>query len=92
MDPLVEPVKAAYGAGSLDQVVPALLHGRSPDWLPEPVTDADSIVLLLLDGLGWNQLEAHRAIAPQLSAMTGGRITTVSPSTTASALTSSLQR
>ena len=37
MDPLVEPVKASYGAGSLDQVVPALLHGRSAAWVPEPV-------------------------------------------------------
>ena len=88
MEPLVEPVKAGYGAGSLDQVVPALLHGRSAPWVPEPVTDADTIVLLVLDGLGWNQLQQHGGTAPELSAMSGGRITTVSPSTTAAALTS----
>ncbi len=88
MDPVAEPVKAAYGAGSLDQVVPALLHGRSAAWVPEPVTDADSIVVLLLDGLGWQQLEAHGDRAPELRAMTGGPITTVAPSTTAAALTS----
>lgn len=88
MVPSVEPVKAAYGAGSLDQVVPTLLQGRNAAWVPEPVAGAKSIVLLVLDGLGWEQLEAHRAELPELSAMTGGSITTVSPSTTAAALTS----
>ena len=34
MDPVVEPVKAAYGAGSLDQIVPTLLHGRSAGLAP----------------------------------------------------------
>lgn len=88
VEPRVEPVKAAYGAGSLDQVVPTLLQGRHAPWVPEPVTDAGSIVLLVLDGLGWAQLEGHRASTPELSRMIGGPVTTVSPSTTAAALTS----
>ncbi|HEY3722030.1 MAG TPA: alkaline phosphatase family protein [Acidimicrobiia bacterium] len=88
MEPVVEPVKAAYGAGSLDQVVPSLLQGRAATWIPEPVTDASSVVLLALDGLGWAQLEEHRHELPELGAMAGGAITTVTPSTTAAALTS----
>jgi len=88
MDPVTEPVKAAYGAGCLDQVVPTLLTGRKASWLPEPVAGASSVVLLVLDGLGWGSLQLHRATLPVLSSMTGGAITSVLPSTTASALTS----
>jgi hypothetical protein len=88
MDPVAEPVKAAYGAGSLDQIVPTLLHGRSPAWLPEPLSGASSVVLLVLDGLGWASVESNRSRLPELGAMVGGPITTVIPSTTAAALTS----
>jgi hypothetical protein len=45
-------------------------------------------VLIVLDGLGWEQLEAHRELLPTLSSLEGGPITTVAPSTTAAALTS----
>jgi hypothetical protein len=50
--------------------------------------DAAQVVLLVLDGLGWNQLEARRHLAPQLAALVGGPITSTVPSTTATALTS----
>jgi len=50
--------------------------------------DARAKVLLLLDGLGWNAIEAHRSQLPTLAAMDGGPITTVVPSTTSTALTS----
>ena len=46
------------------------------------------VVLLVLDGLGWEQLQERRHLAPTLSALVGGPITSVSPSTTATALTS----
>ena len=46
------------------------------------------MVLLVLDGLGWNALREHAADMPELAAMAGGPITTVVPATTASALTS----
>ncbi len=42
----------------------------------------------MIDGLGWNQLEARRSLAPTLAGLAGGSITTVAPSTTATALTS----
>ncbi|HUQ62888.1 MAG TPA: alkaline phosphatase family protein [Acidimicrobiales bacterium] len=88
MDTGIEPVVPGYGAGCLDGVVPAILGLTPKDWLPGPVATADQVVLLLLDGLGWDQLQSRSAIAPTLCAMTGGPITTVVPSTTATALTS----
>jgi hypothetical protein len=42
----------------------------------------------VLDGLGWQQLRERPAIAPALTAMSGGPITSVVPTTTATALTS----
>jgi predicted AlkP superfamily phosphohydrolase/phosphomutase len=45
-------------------------------------------VLLALDGLGWDQLEERRHLAPTLAGMAGGAITTVAPSTTATAMSS----
>ena len=71
-------VAAALGAGAT----------TTPDWLPEPAAGARQVVLLVIDGLGWDQLNARRSLAPFLSAMTGGPITSVAPTTTATALTS----
>jgi predicted AlkP superfamily pyrophosphatase or phosphodiesterase len=84
----VEPVLPAYGAACIDGVVPALLNGPVPSWVPAPAKGANQTVLLMLDGLGWEQLVDRARLAPTLSAMTGGPITTVAPSTTATALTS----
>jgi hypothetical protein len=52
------------------------------------VARAEQVVLLVLDGLGWEQLEQRRPLVPTLSAMVGGPISTIAPSTTAAALTS----
>lgn len=59
-----------------------------PPWLPAAAAGAERIVLLVIDGLGWNQLASRRASTPTLNGMDGGPITTVAPSTTATALTS----
>jgi predicted AlkP superfamily pyrophosphatase or phosphodiesterase len=45
-------------------------------------------VLLVLDGLGWDQFETHRALMPTLASLAGGPIHTVAPTTTATALSS----
>ena len=84
------PVVPDYRGACLSNVVPALIEpgDTPPPWLPAPAVDAEQIVLLLLDGLGWEQLEPRRSLAPVLSSMAGADITTVSPSTTATALTS----
>ena len=55
---------------------------------PSPSATADQVVLLVLDGLGWEQLVEHAALMPTLASMTGGPITTVAPTTTATALSS----
>ncbi|MFN0091786.1 MAG: alkaline phosphatase family protein [Acidimicrobiales bacterium] len=78
-----------YAGACVSNVVPALLeHPSPPLWMPAPVHDADQVVLLVLDGLGWEQLEERRALAPALCGLQGGPISTVAPSTTAAALTS----
>jgi hypothetical protein len=56
--------------------------------MPAPAADADQVVLLVLDGLGWEQLQDRAHLAPTWPAMVGGPITSVVPSTTATALTS----
>lgn len=84
------PLLPTYSDGCITQVVPALLHQTdpAPTWMPSVALEADRVVLLVIDGLGWNQLQTRRAVAPTLAAMVGGPITSVAPSTTASALTS----
>lgn len=57
-------------------------------WLPSAVRDARSIVLFVIDGLGWSIIDGHREHMPVLTSFEGGPITTVAPSTTTAALTS----
>jgi len=81
-------VLPALGGACVANLVPALLGTADRSWLPEPAQSAEHVVLLVLDGLGWAAVEEHAAIMPGLSAFDGGSITTVAPSTTATALTS----
>ena len=63
-------------------------HGYLPDLAPEEVADARHVVLLVVDGLGEAQLESGPA--PALRASLRGTMTSVFPSTTASAVTTFL--
>jgi hypothetical protein len=88
------PLLPDWQGASLHRVVPGLLEhlaqpGRSalPSWFPEPVAEATQIVLLVIDGLGAEQLRARSGLAPMLTSGSGGQITSVAPSTTACALT-----
>lgn len=85
-----KPVLPDYAGGCISNIVPALLDGAHEPgpWMPEAATHANQVVLLVLDGLGWDQLQDRTALAPTLASLTGGPITSVSPSTTATALTS----
>ena len=93
-----EPLLPDYGGACLSSVVPALLArldaapgdgaAAPPGWLPAPVAEARQIVLLVLDGLGSEQLAQRSATAPTLSSAVASTITSVAPSTTAAALTS----
>ncbi|MBU3688978.1 MAG: hypothetical protein B7C54_08930 [Acidimicrobiales bacterium mtb01] len=85
------PVLPDYRGACLTGVVPGLLvspPGRRPGWFPEVLSVAERVVLLVLDGLGWNQLQNHRSEAPTIASMAGGPIASVVPTTTATALTS----
>ena len=88
------PILPDYAGANVRGIVPALLGPSSwsdslPSWMPTAVAGADQVVLLVLDGLGWDQLQEHRDIAPTIAALEGGPITTVAPTTTATALSSS---
>jgi predicted AlkP superfamily pyrophosphatase or phosphodiesterase len=80
-----------YAGPNVRGVVPALLAppgARRPQWLPESVRSADQVVLLVLDGLGWEQLQQRAGLAPTLASMAGRPVGSVAPTTTATALTS----
>jgi Type I phosphodiesterase / nucleotide pyrophosphatase len=87
-----QPVLPDYAGATVHHLVPALVERRPgtalPSWMPAVVDDARQVVLLVLDGLGWEQLEQRWALAPTLRSFTGGPVCTVAPSTTATALTS----
>ena len=84
------PVLPAYGGACLSSIVPAVVsRGQgAPDWLPDPVHGARQVVLVVFDGLGWEKLQESTRLAPTLASGTGGPITSVVPTTTATALTS----
>jgi predicted AlkP superfamily pyrophosphatase or phosphodiesterase len=87
------PIIPDYGGANVRGIIPCLLgpaswsHGL-PTWMPDPVASARAVVVLLLDGLGWDQLQEHRDLMPTVASMVGGPIHTVAPTTTATALTS----
>lgn len=90
-----DPVLPEWQGRCLTNVVPSLLaHVRRdrreslPEWVLPAVGDAAQVVLLVLDGLGAEQLAARRKVAPLLNGATATTITSVAPSTTAAALTS----
>jgi predicted AlkP superfamily pyrophosphatase or phosphodiesterase len=81
-------VLPAFDGASIAGLIPALLGATDNAWLPEPARTAEQVVLLLLDGLGWHAVGEHAARMPTVATMEGGPITSVVPSTTATALTS----
>jgi len=88
--PASELAMPDYHGACVSNIVPALLEHRllGEGWIPERVLDADQVVVLLIDGLGWNQLVQRQHLCPVLSGSEGRPITTVAPTTTAAALTS----
>ncbi len=87
-----DPVLPDYTGACLSNLVPALLAqpDHTPAWVPDTARDATQIVLLVLDGLGWEQLLERTTVAPTLAAAAsaGRTMTSVVPTTTATALTS----
>lgn len=59
-----------------------------PEWCPPEVRGANQVVLLVIDGLGWNQLVERIGQLRALPKLSGRAITTVCPTTTSTGLTS----
>lgn len=84
----MEPTAPAHGNGCLTDLVPAMLGPGEGSSLPIAIDQRRPQVLVVLDGLGWEQLNDRALSTPVLREMVGGPITSVAPSTTATALTS----
>lgn len=87
------PIVPDYAGPNVRGIVPALLgpgawDSSLPGWFPDLVRGADQVVLLVLDGLGWDQLCERADVAPTIAGLDGGPIMTVAPTTTATALAS----
>ena len=84
------PVLPDYSGACVSNLVSALIEHPDGDypWIPEDLSDVSQVALLVLDGLGWNQFQERRASLPNLDRLAKSRITTVCPTTTATALTS----
>ncbi|RKS68708.1 putative AlkP superfamily pyrophosphatase or phosphodiesterase [Actinomadura pelletieri DSM 43383] len=83
-----EPPVPRYGAGALADLPPSVLAslGVSGAVNVLGLPPVPRVCVLLIDGLGWEQLTAHPDEAPFLNAMDGGPITSGFPATTVSSL------
>jgi predicted AlkP superfamily pyrophosphatase or phosphodiesterase len=88
----VQPTLPDYQGACITNVVPELIKqvmgAPLASWMPQAVSQAKQVVLLVVDGLGWEQLQDHKQMAPVLTAFDGGPITSVAPTSTASGLMS----
>ena len=79
-----------YGESSLADVLPSALAalGVGGERNVLAIEPAACVVVLLVDGLGWQLLRAHSGKAPFLSSLTARPLTAGFPTTTAASLTS----
>ncbi|MQY08281.1 alkaline phosphatase family protein [Actinomadura macrotermitis] len=82
------PPVPRYGAGALADLPPAVLASLGVPGAADVLglRPAARVCLLVVDGLGWEQLRAHPEEAPFLSSLTGGALTAGFPATTATSL------
>ena len=85
-----EPLIPDYGGACIANLVPVLfgIDDRPGDWVPSEAREADQVVLLVIDGLGWDQLTDRWPLAPTMRSLQAAPIDSVVPTTTATALTS----
>ena len=92
MSQTAEPHVPDYAGACIANVMPQVMNklaGRPmASWMPASLESAKQIVLLVLDGLGWEQLQSHANVAPTLVGFDGAAITSVAPSSTPTGLTS----
>src|SRR6059058_188299 len=84
------PPVPRYGTRSLAELVPSLLSSLGLAGFANPLAlePAARVCLLLVDGLGWELLQANRPAASFLSSMAGEPLTAGFPATTAASLSS----
>lgn len=85
------PPLPRYGEGSLAEVIPSILCAMGVEGFGANALGIEAVssaCLLVIDGLGWEQLSEHRDAAPNMAALmdAGGPVTTGFPSTTAASL------
>ncbi len=81
--------KPRYDGGSLLAVVPSLLHALGVPGFEDQLRlhgPANRVVLLMVDGLGWELLQGNRETAPFLSSIAREPISSGFPATTAVSL------
>jgi hypothetical protein len=85
---VLPPVR--YGDAALADVLPSALAALGLPGEPNPLglSDTARVVVLLVDGLGWQALRRHADAAPFLSGLAGRPLTAGFPSTTATSLAS----
>jgi len=85
-----QPVLPNYDGACVSNVMDVLIEDPDdpPQWFPAGVAGARQIVLLVLDGLGWEQMQQRSHLLRGLTSLEAAPITTVAPTTTATALTS----
>ena len=92
LEPRHSPIMPAYGTASLADLSSSILASLDPDAPPEQnvlgLVPARRACLLIVDGLGWDLLRDHPAVAPFLSelARNSKPITAGFPATTVTSL------
>ena len=86
----MDPMLPDYDGACTSNVMRSLLEDPDgvPEWVPQRLDGVDQVVLLVLDGLGWHQMQERSSLLRGLSGMASTPIRTVAPTTTATALTS----
>ena len=89
---LVVPDYEDHGLSAVPGSIRRLFGLTAPRSLPEiPNARFDCVILVVVDALGWQQLEQHRAVVPAAERLVQRgqllRITSVLPSSTVAALT-----
>ena len=86
------PAAPAYGQSTLSEILPSAASALGVPGYANPLGLASTrrVVLVMIDGLGWNQLKKHLAHAPFLRSLfdRAQKLGTGFPSTTATSLTS----
>lgn len=86
------PAAPAYGAATLSEILPSAAHALGIPGYANPLGLAPTkrVAVIMVDGLGWNQLKSHLGHAPFLRPLfeRAQKLGTGFPSTTATSLSS----